>query len=129
MNSERQHEQVQSPESGRTHEVRVGMSVYWVKVIAVPGGWFRWTHDASGAVGLAMTVAHALKDARLVLAERDRVEGLSVEDLRAELAALRKVVADVAKDLGRLHSDEREHGSTARAGRLEELEMSLKGAL
>lgn len=57
----------------RTAELRVGMSVFWVTVQPCgdgTDGWYRW--ECAGAVGLSRSRDHALKDARLVLAQRVR---------------------------------------------------------
>ncbi len=81
---------------GRSHELRVGMSVFWIRVRELPpepgvaGLWFRWESDSFGAVGQAKTVAHCLADARLVLRAREREENIGPA-IHAAFAPLAKV--------------------------------------
>ncbi len=81
---------------GRPYEVRVGMSVYWIRVRELPpetgvaGLWFRWESDTFGAVGQAKTIAHCLADARLVLRAREREENIGPA-IHAAFAPLAKV--------------------------------------
>lgn len=57
-----------------SHEVRVGMSVYVIKVAPVDtDGWFHWSgrFGVDVVTGMARSVAHCLIDAREVFFHRE----------------------------------------------------------